>query len=55
MPTITVQKMTGPMITLIIWTNESASHFISLATPGATRPRTMPPVIPTSTQNQSWE
>ena len=54
MPTTTVTKMTGPVTVLISWMNASASHSVSLAMLGATRPSTMPAAIATSTQNQSW-
>jgi hypothetical protein len=54
MPTITVQKITGPMTTLMSWMNRSARILSDLANPGANRPTRMPAVMPMSTQNQSW-
>jgi hypothetical protein len=53
MPTITVQKMTGPITTLMSWMNRSAKILSCLAKPGATSPTTMPRAMPTSTQNHS--
>ena len=53
MPITTVTKMTGPVIAWITWMKASASHFAFSAVSGATRPKTMPAVIATITQNHS--
>ena len=53
MPTTTVTKMTGPVTVWISWMNASASHLASFAASGATRPKTMPAAIATSTQTHS--
>jgi hypothetical protein len=54
MPITTVTKITGAVTVLMSCRNASASHFESVAGPGATRPKMMPAVIATSTQNHSW-
>src|SRR4051794_14661620 len=53
MPMTTVTKITGAVRVLINCRNASASHFESVAGPGATRPNTMPAPIAISTQNHS--
>ena len=53
MPITTVTKMTGAVTVLMSCRNASASHFASVAGPGATSPNTMPAAIATSTQNHS--
>src|SRR3954451_12864661 len=53
MPITTVTKITGAVTVLISCRNASASHFESVAGPGATSPNTMPAAIATSTQNHS--
>src|SRR3954454_1638472 len=53
MPMTTVTKITGAVTVLINCRNASASHFESVAGPGATRPKTMPAAIAISTQNHS--
>ena len=54
MPITTVTKITGAVTVLMSCRNASASHFASVAGPGATRPNTMPAAIATSTQNHNW-
>src|SRR4051812_4356032 len=54
MPITTVTKITGAVTVLMSWMKASASHFAFLALSGATRPKTTPAAIATSTQNQSW-
>ena len=53
MPITTVTKITGAVTVLMSCRNASASHFESVAGPGATRPNTMPAAIATRTQNHS--
>src|SRR5690349_20530068 len=52
-PITTVTKITGAVTVLINCRNASASHFESVAGPGATSPNTMPAAIATNTQNHS--
>ena len=54
MATGKVIQITGPVIVWMSWMNASASHFAFSAVSGSTSPKTMPPRIPTITQNQSW-
>ena len=42
MPTITVTKMTGPVIVPISWMKASASQLAPFAASGATSPKMMP-------------
>src|SRR4051794_16881509 len=53
MPITTVTKMTGAVTVLMSCRNASASHFASVAGPGATNPKITPAAIATSTQNHS--
>ena len=53
MPITTVTKITGAVTVLMSCRNASASHFASVAGPGATSPNTMPAAIATRTQNHS--
>src|SRR4051794_17297085 len=53
MPMTTVTKITGAVTVLISCRNASASHFASVAGPGATSPNTIPAAIATKTQNHN--
>ena len=52
-PITTVRKITGAVIVFTSCRKASASHFASVAGPGAASPKTMPPVIAINTQNHS--
>src|SRR4051812_28083988 len=53
MPMTTVTKITGAVTVLMSCRNASASHFESVAGPGATSPNTIPAPIAIRTQNHS--
>jgi hypothetical protein len=50
-----VQKITGPVMTLMSCRKVSASHLVLRATPGANRPSRMPATMAIRIQNHSFE